>query len=217
MYSNSNPAEDWRALTEHYRSMSDEQLCELAEAFTDLTPTAQQVLRDEMKLRKLGDPQATDWGWRPEQQHPAASLQAPPAGATVEYTWKTVLAECDTYAEAWQLAEMLRQAGIDRWIEGPSTYASSSGSEHAAMDAGSQRVLVAADQLDQAQMIAARPIPPDIVEQSRMTVPEYELPKCPRCGTADPILESADPVNAWSCESCGAEWQDEPVEGVPEL
>jgi len=73
-------------------------------------------------------------------------------------------------------------------------------------------VLVAADQLDEARAVAARPIPPDIVEQSKIAPPEFEPPFCPKCGAADPVLENADPVNEWKCEVCGAEWSD-PVAG----
>jgi transposase-like protein len=67
---------------------------------------------------------------------------------------------------------------------------------------------VAADQLEEAREVASRPIPQAIVEQSRMQIPEFELPRCPGCGAEDPLLESADPVNAWLCESCGRQWTD---------
>lgn len=207
-----NPADDWRALTENYRSMSDEQLCELAESFADLTPIAQQVLRDEMKLRKLGDPQAPVRG-RDANDVPASADIGD--GSAVEYTWKTLLCQCDSPEEAWQIAEVLRRAGIESWIEGPRSYAYSSGSEHTSLDVGSQSVRVAADQLDEARIIISRPIPQEIVEESQATAPEYEPPVCPQCGAADPVLENTDPVNEWKCESCGAEWVDEETEEEP--
>ena len=68
--------------------------------------------------------------------------------------------------------------------------------------------MVAADQLDQAREIAARPIPKEIVEQSKMQTPEFEPPVCPNCGAGDPVLESVDPVNSWRCEACGKEWSE---------
>ena len=49
---------EWRRLTEHYREMSDGELYELADDFGNLTDTAQQVLRSEMKSRGLGETQA---------------------------------------------------------------------------------------------------------------------------------------------------------------
>jgi tRNA(Ile2) C34 agmatinyltransferase TiaS len=86
---------------------------------------------------------------------------------------------------------------------------SSSYTVHAEFEEAPPRVLVAADEVEAARAILEQPIPADIVEESRLGVPEYEIPVCPRCGAADPLLESVDPVNQWTCEACGAEWQDE--------
>jgi Putative prokaryotic signal transducing protein len=214
-----HPADDWRALTEHYRSMADEELLELAADFNDLTPTAQQILRDELKLRKLPDPQAPG-----AQRAFAERMGSQPSNAPgsigegtdtesdlpIEYTWKTPLCDCEGDAQAWQISEVLRRAGIESWIEGGGTYAHSSGSRHTSVDEGNRRVVVAADQLDEARAIIAQPIPQDIIEQSKEEPDDdyYQPPVCPKCGTADPVLESADPVNAWKCEVCGAEWTD---------
>jgi transposase-like protein len=70
------------------------------------------------------------------------------------------------------------------------------------------RILVAADQLEQAREVAARPIPQSIVELSKMPPEEYEPPVCPKCGAEDPLLEGVDPVNSWLCESCDHQWTD---------
>jgi serine/threonine protein kinase len=48
-----------------------------------------------------------------------------------------------------------------------------------------------------------------IVEQSQEPIEEYVPPVCPSCGTEDPILEGADPVNSWRCESCGKQWTEQ--------
>jgi hypothetical protein len=120
-----------------------------------------------------------------------------------EYTWKTLLCTCNTRAEAWQISEMLRRAGIENWMDGPGVY-----SPHAALDLTNPRVLVAADELDRARVIASMPIPQDVIDESNVTVPDFELPACPGCGAADPVLESADPANLWRCESCGRRWTD---------
>jgi hypothetical protein len=190
-----NPAEELRALTENYRAMSDGQLLELAEDFASLRPAAQQALRDELKLRKLGDPQSPDWGQRsPEQIAPSGIEEHEPG---IEFTWKTPLCDCESREEAWQIGEVLRRAKIESWLEGQRDAASSG-----------LRILVAADQLEDAQRVIANPIPADVIEESHLTPPEYDLPVCPKCGTADPILVGVDPVNVWECESCGAEWED---------
>ena len=73
---------------------------------------------------------------------------------------------------------------------------------------GNLQVLVAADQLDDAREIAARPIPQDVVDESRQEVPEYIPPKCPKCGAEDSVLESAEPTNSWLCEACGKQWTE---------
>ncbi len=121
----------------------------------------------------------------------------------VDYTWKTPLCDCDTVLQARELSATLKQAGIESWIEAPGT-----GSRYASFSLGSPRVLVAADQLDQARAIAAQPIPRQIVEDAQTEIPDYQPPTCPKCGAPDPILEGVDPTNSWRCEQCGKRWQD---------
>ncbi len=178
--------------------MVDGQLEQLAAAFADLTPTAQQVLRDEMKLRSLGDPQSPDWNAR--SNAPPGAPDGPPG---VEYTWKTQVCPCRSPQQAWQISETLKRAGIECWVERPSAY-----TVHAEFEEAPPQVLVAADQLDEARKVLEQPIPADIVEESRLGLPEYQVPVCPVCGAPDPILEAVDPVNSWICETCGAEWAD---------
>ena len=36
----------------------------------------------------------------------------------------------------------------------------------------------------------------------------YGEARVPECGAEDPVLESAEPTNAWLCEACGAQWSD---------
>jgi hypothetical protein len=214
----SNPAAEWQSLTEHYRAMCDEDLEELAADFTDLTETAQQVLRNEMKNRGLGElqtgPEPQTTGEVPKQPDAPPQFrssvdpdsydrQTIDAGQSkdedpkTEYTWKTPLCECESGDQALQLREVLKRAGIESWIETAS-----------AGLGGYLRIQVAADQLDQAIEIAGQPIPQDILDQYREKVPEYEPPRCPNCGAQDPVLEAVDPVNSWLCEACGRQWTE---------
>jgi hypothetical protein len=206
-----DPVEEWQRLTEHYRTLTDDQLEELADDFADLTEAAQQILRGAMRSRGLRDPLAPPNPQRkvdispapPDEDDAQSAASDSDGGSRYEYTWKTLLRECSTREEAWQVSELLRRAGIESWIDGPGIY-----SPYAELDLTSPRVLVAADELDRAREIAARPIPQDIVDASKETLPEFEPPKCPRCGAADPALESADPVNAWRCELCARRWTE---------
>lgn len=203
-----DPIQEWQRLTGQYRAMGDEELRELARDFADLTETAQQALRGEMHSRRLGDPADIAFdasiGRAPEL---ASEIPVTDDGddRSHEYTWKTLLCECDTYQQAWQLSEALKQAGIESWIERSNRHSP----YHAALvEAENLRLLVAADQLDRARAVAARPIPPEIVEASERKEPEYEPPACPKCGAEDPVLEGVDPENTWRCEQCGEQWTE---------
>lgn len=209
-----DPMEEWQRLRALYGDMGDTEIRELANQMDDLTPSAQQVLRDEIKKRGMseGGPAPANAA-APSPRDSNAAIHWEPANYTYqfsdlpdenqgprEYTWKTELRLCNSGEEAWQLGEMLRRAGIDSWIQGPSNRAGLDGA----------RVLVAADQLEQAQAVAAKPIPQQIIDESRELgdVPAYDNPVCPRCRAADPTLESVEPSNNWLCESCGYTWSD---------
>jgi ribosomal protein S27E len=222
-----DPMLEWRRLSEHYREMSDGELYELVDDFGNLTDTAQQVLHSEMKSRGLGETQAPQGAppsnvppapanvrIEPERipDNPAIPLgylgrmpqivpDAPDVDADDEgpheYTWKTVLCDCDTNEQAKELSAALRQAGLDSWIQ--------QSIEFGRRDA---RVLVAADQLEQARAIAANPIPQETADESKEEVPEFVEPKCPKCGSDDVVLEGVDPENQWRCEHCDAQWTE---------
>jgi len=194
--------------------MGDVELLELDDAIGDLTEVAQQVLRDEMKKRGLSRERAAseeqkipeplaDAGWEGDADLPADGDEPEQDDQPHEYTWKTLLCECEDAEQVWQLRTALKQAGIESWIEGQGY--------RVAREISNPRILVAADQLEQAREVAARPIPQEIVELSKTPAEEFELPVCPKCGAEEPVLESADPVNTWLCESCGEQWT-EPVQ-----
>jgi hypothetical protein len=209
-----DPATEWRRLSEHYRSLSDAELRELGADSADLTEVAQQVLHDEMKTRGLGEPGTNSPDVATKQAATATidsredlDVYVPSADGTdddqqvdgpVEYTWKTLLCECETQEQARCLAEALRRAHIDSWVQIRGTLY--------------PKIMVAADQLDQARTIADQPISQAIVDEvkaDQSAPPEYfESPKCPNCGAGDPTLEAVDPTNQWRCEGCGKSWAE---------
>jgi hypothetical protein len=218
-----DPLVEWQRLSETYSRMYDAELLELAAATEELTDQARQVLSDEVRKRGLNPS-------RPERTAPAFSNSPPETAAPMrdpffsppkivpdepqaddeeeaprEYSWKTALCGCDTQEEAQQLSEALRRAGIDNWIARPGARQAIAWDERMV---GNLQILVAADQLEEAREIAAKPIPREIVEESQIEVPEYEPPSCPKCGAADPILENVDPVNRWHCDACGNDWTE---------
>lgn len=208
--------EERQRLAELYRDKWDGELCELSADFGNLTETAQQVLRAEMMRRGLGEPGAAVEtpqqagrrqleldGYHPFSA-PAGHATGPEDDAPIEYTWKTLLCACDTREQAWQLTQALQRAGIESWVHLPGA-----GSRYGALDLTQPRVMVAADQLEQARAIAAQPIPQDIVDECRADggeVESFEPPRCPECGAGEPVLEGIDGGNVWSCQACGHRW-----------
>src|ERR1700733_13395721 len=103
-------AQEWERLRSLYAEKSDEELLELAADFGNLTETAQQVLRDEMRKRRLETPQAL--AAKPAEgggelvfgQWNRAAAEQKPDDATEDfrndggdeprdYTWRTLLCE----------------------------------------------------------------------------------------------------------------------------
>jgi hypothetical protein len=216
-------ADQAQRLTEHYGRMVDAELLNLAADPDQLTEIARQVLRAEMNRRGLDEPETP----RAQRASPADSnrsirrrlnasidpildsqleldsetdseSESPADGEPVEFTWKTELCSCNDWKQGQLLRETLYRAGIESWTEPP--YA-----QHYGIDF---RILVAADQLDAALRIAEKPIPQDIVDESKIEIPAFQPPTCPHCGASEPVLVSVEPANSWLCEVCGMDWSE---------
>ena len=214
---NTDPVEEWRRLSTLYSEMGDIEIQDLADQINDLTPTAQDVLRDELKKRgPLGKPAGPGIGslspqhmkdrrtvshFAPASAEVDESTEEIEEDASVEFSWKTLLCECAEMPEARAIARVLMAAGIENWIERSGQYYGGT---------GGLKVVVAADQLEHARQILEQPIPQQLLEEERelLNAPHYELPTCPHCGAPDPILESVEPSNNWLCESCDHAWSD---------
>ena len=215
-----DPVEEWRRLSVLYSEMGDIEFQELASQINDLTPTAQNVLRDELKKRRITAQANTPRSKTPfedidsaahwRQEHDAAvdtGFDPSEEDAASNYTWKVALCRCESLVEAAARSEMLRRAGIDSWIQRPGARFVVPWLE---FGVGDIQINVGADQLDQARVIIEQPIPQDIIDQlhEEAAAAQYELPTCPQCGAPDPILESVEPSNNWLCESCDHSWSD---------
>jgi hypothetical protein len=213
-----DPVEEWRRLSALYSEMGDVEIHELADQINDLTPSAQDVLRDELKKRGLLEDQPAGHAFASlSPQHardrrtvshfaPASaevdgSIEEVEEETPVEFSWKTLLCECAEMPEARAIVRVLMAAGIESWIERSGQYYGGD---------GGPKVVVAADQLEHARQFLEQPIPQDILEEERelLNAPQFELPSCPHCGAPDPILESVEPSNNWLCESCDHTWSD---------
>jgi hypothetical protein len=214
-----DPMAEWQRITDVYGGMYDDELINLVADKQDLTDIARQVLDLELKKRGLGDlSHVVPARETPEPKiERRAALNGNQGGASqivldfrarqeeapLEYTWKVPLCECESMEQAQLLCEALRREGIDNWLDGQAT-----GFRHKGTEISNPRVMVAADQLERARAIAANPIPKEIVEDSKVTPPEFAIPKCPHCGAEDPALEGVNPFNSWRCEGCGCQWTE---------
>ena len=212
-----DPAVERQRLSEHYGSLIEEELCALMHDAGDLTEIAQQALRDELARRGLSkemralvqkkkrDVQAIHdetryWGLNLYEAPPAKGVDEDRDRIiAAEYTWKTKLCECETEEQAWLIAETLRRAGIEAWVQ--------------ARGLRYPRISVAADQLEQARVIASQPIPAEVIAEAKRDAEEtpesFKMPICQRCGAGDPFLMAFDPINRWKCGACGEVWADE--------
>ena len=222
-----DPMAEWQRIAGVYRSMYDDELINLVADSQDLTDIARQVLDAELRRRGLGNisnPVSAQKLLEPMRERRAPLLGnqggAPQLvidhrtnqesdGGSIEYTWKTLLCECETVAQARQLSETLKLAGIDCWIDDPNAAARFRGDD---LQYPPPRILVAADQLENARAVAANPIPREAIEESKELAADFEMPACPHCGSKDPALEGVNPFNSWRCEACGSQWTDS--EGV---
>jgi ribosomal protein L37AE/L43A len=202
-----DPLAEWQRLTALYGAMYDGELLDLAADSADLTEVARQVLHDEIRKRGLNvPPEAPAPQWTPSTALSGAEesiSEEQESALPHDFTWKTLLCECDDQQQARQICAALLEAGIESWIDGPSAFSS-----YSRFDLRNPRVLVAADRLDEARAVIARPIPREIVDRSEDVEPDFQSPVCPGCGASDPVLESNDPSNAWRCDSCGRQWTE---------
>ena len=181
-----DPILEWQRLTGHYREIGDDELRELAADFADLTETAQQALRSEMRSRGLGDPKAPETARRHRMRRQRlplptlnqslapnipsftpGTLAACPSSFPMRPTARTTRARTTTHgrpSSATVIPMNKRRNSLQRCSRPESKAGFNSRSEFGRRYA---RVLVAADQLDQARAIAARPIPREIVEESQ--------------------------------------------------
>jgi hypothetical protein len=97
--------------------------------------------------------------WTSHGDSPEGGDASEESDLPVEYTWKTPLCECEDREEAWQIQEVLRQAGIESWLDRPGYYV--------APEIGNPGLWLPPINLRSACEILAKPIPQEIVEQSK--------------------------------------------------
>jgi hypothetical protein len=197
------PFQEWERLTEKYHALADEPLLAMHSRLDDFTQMAQDVIRKEIRQRKL-EPKP-----EPPQPIPKPKTESDselPGGLFIDDRWEVIrlagVVACDCLTEE-QIAlcgNVLEQENIDFVVTRPREI----------LDRSFPQLLVAAEDLDRARIALAKPIEEATRQQAELdlAVGDYPTILCPSCSTADPLLESVDPGNQWLCESCGNRWSD---------
>jgi hypothetical protein len=193
-------AEQYQELTALYGSYGDGELVELGRGMADLTETAQEVLKGELKRRGLtiaaAAPPVEARVFTDEEMSDMRSYAAlAPAECTFEF-------EDDRGASAAYYA--LTVADIRAIVlSAQSTRGEVRG----------PRVVVTPKDAERAAAILSRPLEGELRPVADEPE-EFAVPRCPACGGDETLLESADPVNQWRCDDCGEVWLEEAAPSV---
>lgn len=197
---------EWQRCKQHYLGLSVDELEILAADYEDLTSIARQALREEMRSRGMGDPGSETHAPTNEDasnedvfNNPLLTeAEARAQNAPASNAWWVTAYETADREQAEQYAIMLSDVGVEsRWRKDPF---------------GANILEVAADQADEARRVLAQPIPQAVIDESKIKVPEWVMPKCPQCGIEEPTLMGTEPSNQWHCDACGNEWTDPVLE-----
>lgn len=193
-------AAQFQELVTLYSSYSDGELIALGRGMADLTEMAQEALKGEFTRR---------------------GLKLTPAAKPVETRMPTdeELADMRTYAESapdecifdFQTEEAASAAYYALTREGVNAIVVSP--KNAKSDG--PRVVVTPKDAERAAAIFSQLSTDKLTEETlEETAAEFEVPRCPSCGSEEIVLESVDPVNQWQCEDCGHTWLEEQVSAM---
>ncbi|HKW17105.1 MAG TPA: DUF2007 domain-containing protein [Terriglobales bacterium] len=201
---------DHSGFAARYRQMSDEQLLNLGRQSDTLTDAAWEALEDELDFRnlELSEPESP-----PEPEHEKRNL--------------VVLRRFRDLPEAMLVQGKLISEGIQSYLGDDNTVR---------MDwlwsnfVGGIKVLVAAEDEQEATRIIEEPIPEQINFGSTT---EYQQPRCPKCKSLDinfeelykPVAYGSLLVNfpipvhrrGWVCQTCHHSWEETPPAAEAEI
>jgi len=216
--------EQWRQVSEHYRSLTDDELIGIARQKDDLTDIAQQALAAEVQSRKLEIPAEA-----PAEDEEDVGRRLPPAAGDLEdegespYEEDRELVEIErvfSLRDAQQLEALLKEDGIPFYMgDEKVTRAEDVKSDF------SKGVPVLMMRVGLAFATRARRDfkPLDDPEWRDDENPQEWKPVdifCPRCRSAKVVMEGGEPDTkmrgyaaqfSWRCETCGKRWQDDGV------
>jgi len=189
-------AAQYQELVALYGSYGDEELIVLGRGMADLTEMAQEALKGELTRR---------------------GLKIAPGKVERRILTEDDLADMRSYAEVAPEEcifdfddERMAQAAYYALVrEGIEAIVVSAGG--ARFGSRGPRVVVKPKDAERAAEILSAPSGERLSAETDENPAEFDLPRCPACGSEETVLESVDPVNQWLCEGCGHTWLEEPV------
>jgi Putative prokaryotic signal transducing protein len=218
-----DPRREFERLSEIYSQMSDEQLQEIADDFTELTEVAQDVLRAEFNSRQLELPNQ-----RVPQQAIVTTDETVTSGPNITLVENPQPANADGLVEIARFRDVpvasmvkgaLESAGIQCFLADDQMINTNWFYSNAL---GGVKILVSPADFDAAKEVLEQPIPERIAFAEGE---EYEQPKCPKCGSLNVSFQNIDEATAfgsawigiplpytldrWECKDCEAIWKDD--------
>lgn len=207
--------EQWRQVTEHYRSLTDDELIAIARQKTALTDVAQQALDAEILHRKIEIP--------PEEVEEEKPPALPESDSDSFYEAERSLVEIETVyslRDALQLQELLEKAGIPFFMgdeKAPSVDAVKSNFANGV----SVKIMRIGLPYATGARVAFRPEDhPDPKHNANGEDIKPDPVFCPKCNSDQIVLEEVEPDPSrpdtaakfqWTCDSCGHHWVDDGI------
>jgi DNA-directed RNA polymerase subunit M/transcription elongation factor TFIIS len=215
---NLGPAGDFLRISNHYRSLSDEELLDLAGQPSELTDVAQQALANEMSSRGLkARPQTPPT--RPDVWTPPDTSD--PNDPYAEDHELVMLCTVWSLADASQVQQLLDTAGIPFFMG--LEKATSADAVTSNFAAGVEvKVMSIGYRWAREAMQFYEPVDDKTSKEEEEAEKETdgESIRCPKCHSTEVVFEELVPASTdkpqpqiykWACDSCGHQWEDDGV------
>jgi hypothetical protein len=194
-------AEQYQELVTLYSTYGDDELRAFGRDLSDLTATAQEVLKAEIARRGLKITPATE----PVEDLVLTDEDLSDMRAYAELAPAECIFEYADERSASAAYYALAAEGIEAIVVS---------TESRRFATGGPRVVVTPKDAERAAVILSEPSAEKLKAESEATPEEFDLPHCPTCGSEETLLESVDPVNQWRCDDCGKLWLEDAVASV---
>jgi hypothetical protein len=193
-------ATQYQELVTLYGSYGDDELVALGRGMADLTEMAQEALKGELTRRGLKiAPAAEPVKVRVLTDDDLRDMRSYAASAP-----KECIFDFDDERGASTAYYALTAEGIDAIVI----------SGGGGTDRRGPRVVVTPKDAARAAEILSQPSGDELRAETEEAFQGFTLPRCPKCGGAETLLESVDPVNQWRCDQCDHRWLEESVSSV---